>query len=294
MIVSVIIATYNSSRFIVETLDSVYNQSYKDIELIVSDDCSTDNTRQVTDRWITTHKDRFIKVVHVKTSKNLGISGNYNNALNYATGEWVKTLDSDDLLLPNCITDSLKVAMSNSSICIWFFGWENIEQDGSLINREPNQFPNSNVRQQFRHYLIYRPNLHSNTLFVKKDTLMSVGAFDERYPMTQDIPLVYKLLSKRHQFGIAPDTYTIQFRNVPSSVSRSGNKKMTHDIAECRWYYSRYYLKYGLFFHWYNAQVVHFLDKYSDRNIFFKSIGYIFRFFDVKNFVDRRKGLRVL
>lgn len=61
-LVSVSIITYNSSSTILETLDSIYSQSYQNIELIVSDDCSTDNTVEICKKWIDEHKDRFVRV----------------------------------------------------------------------------------------------------------------------------------------------------------------------------------------------------------------------------------------
>ena len=60
MLVSVIVITYNSSRYVLHTLESVHRQSFNDIELIVSDDCSTDNTFDLCREWLANYSDRFI------------------------------------------------------------------------------------------------------------------------------------------------------------------------------------------------------------------------------------------
>lgn len=109
-LVSVAVITYNSSKTIVETLDSIYNQEYPTLELIISDDCSSDNTVDVCKVWIENHKGRFAWTDILTVEKNTGTSANLNRAEAACKGEWVKSIAGDDLLLPNCIQDFMDYA----------------------------------------------------------------------------------------------------------------------------------------------------------------------------------------
>lgn len=104
ILVSIIVVTYNSEKFVEETLESVYNQDYNNIELIVSDDCSSDGTLQLCRRWEETHKNRFSEVKILQTPNNRGICGNYNFALQHATGKYIKYIAGDDVLYRHCIS----------------------------------------------------------------------------------------------------------------------------------------------------------------------------------------------
>lgn len=281
--VSVIIATYNSSKYIIETLNSVINQTYNDIELIISDDCSTDDTVNICYEWLDSNRERFVNTSISVMPENKGIAFNYNNALRLAKGEWIKYLDSDDLLLPNCIQDNIDNSTNYPTINVWLSAWELIDKNGHLYDRQPNTFPMMSARKQLKSYLMHIQDLHSNTFFIRRSTLEMIGGFDERFPMTQDIPLVYNLLISGNRLGIMPVKYTVAFRYVPTSVSRSGNERMNNDIAECRWYYSRYFLRYGLVHYWYNAQVNHWLRKHRFDGITYKIFGYLLRCFDIVN-----------
>ena len=112
-LVSVPVVTYNSSKTVVETLDSIYNQTYPHLELIVSDDGSTDDTIQVCCDWIKAHKDRFVRTELLTVEKNTGISANLNRAEKACQGEWVKGIAGDDMLLPECIADFLEFTIKN-------------------------------------------------------------------------------------------------------------------------------------------------------------------------------------
>ena len=72
-LVSVPVITYNSSKTVLETLDSIYNQTYQNLELIVSDDCSTDNTVGICREWIEAHKKRFVRTELLTVEKNTGV-----------------------------------------------------------------------------------------------------------------------------------------------------------------------------------------------------------------------------
>ena len=91
-LVSVFIVTYNSSDYIIEALDSVRNQTYPNIELVVSDDCSTDNTVPLVKDWMKSYGSCFSRTEIVVAPKNQGIPSNYNRAVNACHGEWLKMM----------------------------------------------------------------------------------------------------------------------------------------------------------------------------------------------------------
>ncbi|MBQ0057387.1 MAG: glycosyltransferase family 2 protein [Bacteroidales bacterium] len=102
--VSIITPTYNCGRFIGETIQSVVNQTYTDWEMIIVDDCSTDETRQVVEQWMR----REPRIRYYINEKNLGAACTRNRALREAKGRWVAFLDSDDLWLPEKLEHQLQ------------------------------------------------------------------------------------------------------------------------------------------------------------------------------------------
>lgn len=94
-LVSIIMPSYNTAKFIPETIESVLKQTYTNWELIIVDDCSTDNTDEVVKPFLT---DKRIK--YLKNEKNSGAAVSRNYALREAKGKWIAFLDSDDLWLP--------------------------------------------------------------------------------------------------------------------------------------------------------------------------------------------------
>ena len=95
-LVSIITPTYNCGRFIEETIKSVQAQTYANWEMIISDDCSTDNTRDV----ISPYLESDSRIKYICNEKNSGAAITRNNALKVAKGRWIAFLDSDDLWLP--------------------------------------------------------------------------------------------------------------------------------------------------------------------------------------------------
>lgn len=108
ILISICIPCYNAAPFIAETLQSVLAQTYTNLEIIICDDCSKDNTLEV----VKTFTDPRISV-HINTH-NLGGSGNYNKALSYATGKYVKLLCADDLIAPDCIEKQVHAFEENN------------------------------------------------------------------------------------------------------------------------------------------------------------------------------------
>ena len=106
--VSVIIPVYNVKPYVTEALDSVINQTYKNLEIIVIDDGSNDGSESICDEY--SKKDSRIKLIH---QKNGGLSAARNTGLDNMTGEYVAFLDSDDAFEPEAIDKSLDAMLAN-------------------------------------------------------------------------------------------------------------------------------------------------------------------------------------
>ena len=91
-LVSIIMPSYNTANYIEESIQSVLNQTYTNWELIIVDDCSTDNTDEIISKFL---EDK--RIHYFKNEKNLGAAVSRNKALREANGRWIIFLDSDDL-----------------------------------------------------------------------------------------------------------------------------------------------------------------------------------------------------
>jgi alpha-1,3-rhamnosyltransferase len=117
ILVSVPVVTYNAASFVEETLESIFNQTYGNIELVISDDCSKDNTIEIVQKWCEEErvKERFTAIKIVTVPKNTGVSANCNRAISASKGEWIKFIAGDDILLPTCIEDNLNFVRENTN-----------------------------------------------------------------------------------------------------------------------------------------------------------------------------------
>lgn len=112
--ISIITASYNYEQYITETIQSVLNQTYTDWEMIIVDDCSTDNSIEV----INSFKDDRIKLF--KNEKNLGLKETLLHGLQKASGEWIVFLESDDLISPDYLEKKLGIAQNFPEVSIIF------------------------------------------------------------------------------------------------------------------------------------------------------------------------------
>lgn len=116
--ISIITASYNKEKFISETITSVLNQTYQFWELLIIDDCSTDNTIQKVESF----RDERIKLY--KNTKNEGANFCRNIGIDQASGEYIVLLDADDILLPNCLKYRIEKANEypNANMLIFTMG----------------------------------------------------------------------------------------------------------------------------------------------------------------------------
>lgn len=129
-LVSIIMPAYNCGDFIGITLDSVINQIYQNWELLVVDDCSTDNTSQVVKEYI--KKDNRIK--YHKLDKNSGAAVARNKAISFATGKYMAFLDSDDVWFPEKLAKQISF-MEENNYSFTCTSYTKIDEQGQYLNR---------------------------------------------------------------------------------------------------------------------------------------------------------------
>ena len=153
MTVTIAVVTYNSSPFVIETLESIKYQSYPDLELVISDDASTDDTVIKAKEWLAKKENiqRFQRIELITVPKNTGVSANCNRCIEAATSDWVKFIAGDDILLPNCIEDNMVFVVQNPEAKI-IFSQVKVYQDTFLeqdyLKTTPQDFPDNLMQDE--------------------------------------------------------------------------------------------------------------------------------------------------
>lgn len=130
-LVSIIMPSYNTGRFIAKSIKSVLAQTYTNWELIIVDDASTDNTDEVVNRVILSGtKDPDPRIHYLKNAQNSGAAVSRNRALAQANGKWIAFLDSDDLWAPEKLEKQLKFMVENG-YAFSYTRYEEIDENGN-------------------------------------------------------------------------------------------------------------------------------------------------------------------
>jgi alpha-1,3-rhamnosyltransferase len=210
-------------------LESAKAQSYKNIELIVTDDCSQDDTVRICRKWIEENITRFAHIELVSAEKNTGIAANCNRGAEKARGKWLKFIAGDDILMENCIEDNLSFANNNPDAKFITSKMHKINEDGILLNNEESIYEayekhyfSKPASQQQKIYARLPIFLNSPAFFIKKDVLINVGYFDDQFKIYDDICLIFRM----HSINVRVfynDAFTIKYRTHENAISRSTN-----------------------------------------------------------------------
>lgn len=197
-LVSVVVVTYNSTPFLVETLESVLNQSWKEIELIITDDCSKDDTVDKCKRWLEKNGKRFIRTQLITTPLNTGIAANCNRGLKESAGDWIKYCAGDDALMANCIEDNMIFLESHPEIRILFscvrLYKDNFKEE-NYLKTIPEQYPKNIINDTITSDGQYKLLLLSDRItftpgsIINRETQLQVGGFNEKVRFQEDYPM---------------------------------------------------------------------------------------------------------
>jgi glycosyltransferase involved in cell wall biosynthesis len=184
--VSVIIPTYNRAEFLRSAIESALNQTFKDIEIIVADDKSTDNTPTV----VKSFNDKRIK--YLTNKSNMGPSATRNSAILASKGEYIAFLDDDDEWIPKKLQKQVELLdKSPPNIC-------GVYSDRLIIDRLSNEIiskglQSGKVRGNLLSQLAMHNQINTCTVLLRKRCLDEVGLFDETISYMEDRDLWIRL-----------------------------------------------------------------------------------------------------
>jgi len=215
VLISVIIPTYNRAYVLERAIDSVLKQTYQNIELIIIDDASTDNTSELLEKY---HQDNRVSVVQL--SKNSGVSHARNQGIERAQGEWVAFLDSDDEWLPKKLEQQVVILNENPEHKL-IHGEEIWIRRGKRVNpMKKHAKSGGDIFERCLELCLISPS----AVMIEKDYLAKVGLFDESFPVcedyelwlrvTSDIPVGFLAIPCITKYGGHEDQLSQKFRGM--------------------------------------------------------------------------------
>ena len=212
-LVSICIPTYNGSKFIAEAMESAINQTYSNLEIIVSDDASNDDTIKIIEAF----KQKTNIPIFIHQHQPNGIGANWNHCIKKANGKYIKFLFQDDVLMPTCVNEMVNVLENDASIGL-VASMRTFIVEASYINEETEKWIKAygNLQEALQLPLkngmrILDKNLFKSDLFLKsplnkvgeppttmfrKDLIKNIGYYREDLKQILDYEFYYRLLKK--------------------------------------------------------------------------------------------------
>jgi glycosyltransferase involved in cell wall biosynthesis len=203
-LVSVICLCYNHEEYVVEALNSVINQAYPNIELLIADDFSSDNSVSVIKSWLETHP--YITFITNKT--NLGNTKTFNILAKIATGEYIIDLAADDILLPNCVEKQVTTFQNSGyrKLGIVYGNLIEIERNGNFLR---NYYTNEDEPKSgdiYKMVIGRTTQICSVSSMIKKSVLEKSDFYDENLDY-EDLDLWIRV-SRNFEFEYIPEVLT--------------------------------------------------------------------------------------
>ena len=227
-LVSIICLCYNHENFVVESLNSVMNQSYENIELIIADDCSTDDSEKTIKNWLEDHPN----INFISNESNLGNTKTFNKALQVAKGDYIIDLAADDILLSNCVETQVNIFLNSKQkkLAIVYGNAEVISENKNHIRYYYKVDTTRKALIKPASGDIYLSMLNQSSMIcsvssmIKRDVLEKLNGYDENLTY-EDLDLWIRI-SRNYNFEFI-DAILVQKREVENSLVNQFYKKFS-------------------------------------------------------------------
>jgi len=212
-LISVLMATYNDENTILSAIKSIQNQTYKNLELFVLDDASTDNTFEL----LKSAADNDSRIKLLRNAKNMGLTKSLNLLIKSSNGDIIARHDADDISLPQRIdTQFTYMKKYNLDFC----------SSRAVIMNSKTKIPNISYYFPKKVLLRFKNPFIHGTLMIKRYVMEEVGNYDEYYYYSQDYKLMITLLNKGYKFRVLKEPlYLLNTKNNISTLNYLDQKK---------------------------------------------------------------------
>jgi glycosyltransferase involved in cell wall biosynthesis len=218
--VSVCIPTYNRKDYLKETLQSVFAQTYKDYEVVVVDDGSTDGTEEMIKSL-----DRPVRYYWVN---HIGQYAARNKLIELAQGQYITFVDSDDLLFPDTIERLMNAIDKNRPDVIAYGAHVGLDEKGRLVKRKHHPLPSGNITAELFEFIY----VHSCGMMCPKKVYEEFGCFDASLKCCAFYKLLLKMSVKYKFISVKEPTFKRRRHEGNVSLRSFANRKLEFDVLE--------------------------------------------------------------
>jgi glycosyltransferase involved in cell wall biosynthesis len=233
-LVSVVIPVYNGNGFLPSAIESILDQTYKNFEVIIIDDGSTDNSYEIMKNYAKTHSRLRI----FRNPKNINIANTLNRGIKLARGQYIARMDADDVALPNRLSRQIKFMKSHRDVVILGGQVKTINIDGKTIGRK--LFPKND--QEIREALFTTNPIQHPTAIIDRSLLpKNFSWYNPALPPAEDYDLFFRL----GQYGLYHnlDKFVLKYRQylgsstLKSPVKTVGVTRKVRKLARTKYGY---------------------------------------------------------
>lgn len=242
--ISICIPTYNGASYLQEALDSVNAQTFKDFEVIVSDDASKDVTLNIVEKF----RSKSDFAVHVFHHEPNGIGANWNNAIRHANGKYIKFLFQDDVLAPSCLEKMYAILENNKKVGLVASKREFIVNKDKSVETDKWLSTYGDLQHHFSEStsdLVLTKKLFSRKDFLstpknkigepsivmfRKSIVNELGFFDESLKQILDYEYWYRILKKYDIYVINESLVKFRLHDLQATSVNSKTKIMDYEL----------------------------------------------------------------
>jgi len=189
--------TYNrADRFLRPALENALAQTWHELEIIVSDNCSTDNTKEI----VSSYSDPRLR--YVRQERNIGANANFNYCLNHARGDYFLLYHDDDVIDPDMVSICMEATGGRNDYGLIRTGTRLIDGDGRVIREIPNRAGGLDYGGFFRAWMNDNVTSYVCSTMFNTSLLKEIGGFESKHGLYQDLMAIAKILARAERCDV--------------------------------------------------------------------------------------------
>ena len=229
--ISLIMSVYNGEDYLAEAIDSVLNQTFRDFEFIVINDCSTDGTLEILNRYA--NADARVKVYNNEV--NLRLPSSLNKAISYATGKYIARMDADDICMPDRLEKQFKFMEEKPNVALSSCRFMTLKNGAVSSGGGGAKCDKESIKALL---LVTNPILHPG--IIAKTEVIRKLCYDKNFTCTEDLELWTRFVSEGYDVEIMPE-YLMIYRLHDKQITETTLEKQHREVVTVqRKYYAKF------------------------------------------------------